>query len=264
MKAMLTIFVLLNGQAIQFPDAVPVQEDGRILIPLRGVFEAMGAKVEYDPTVRGIQIQQESGKEKNKIEMSVGRRHAWVNGYEHSLDVPVRLQENRVMVPIRFVAEALGAEVDWNRVTNTVNINTDAPAKRELPRPSVRAGKIEVVAQTAQKSYGVGEKIKVSATAQNRSEQPVEITYGSGQSFDAIITPVGKTSPRWDWSHGRMFTMALRHKTLAPNEKLEFSLEWDQKDNDKKPVPPGEYSVVVRLTANGGIEAKPVRFTIRD
>lgn len=260
---MLAIFVLLNGQAIEFPDAAPVKEEGRILIPLRGVFEAMGAEVKYDPLVRGIEIRQGSGKEENIVEMSVGRQYAWVNGDEHALEAPIRLQEGRVMIPIRFVAEALGAQVEWNSVTNTVTINTDEKPDTGLPKPSTRAGKIEVTAQTDRKTYQTGETVKISITAQNQDERAKEITYNSGQSFDITVTPVGKAAPRWQWSHGRMFTMALRHKTLSPGEKIEFSTEWDQKDNDKNPMPPGEYTVAARLTANGGVSAAPVQITIR-
>lgn len=262
MQVMLAILVLLNGQAIKFPDAAPMKEEARVLIPLRGVFEAMGAEVNYDSQVRSIKILQANYEEKNEIELAVDRQHAWVNGNELALDAPVRLRKGRVYVPLRFIAEALGAQVNWDRATNTVAIRTEEVTTKKLPKPSIRAGEIEVQAQADRKTYQVGETVEISIVAQNQDERAKEVTYNSGQSFDVTITPLGESSPRWTWSHGRMFTMALRSKTLAPGERVTFSAQWDQKDNEGNPVPPGKYTIETVLTANGGIKAAPFQITI--
>lgn len=56
------------------------------------------------------------------IDLNIGSNEAFVNGEEKTLDVPPRLIEDRTMVPVRFVAEALGADVHWLEATRTVRI----------------------------------------------------------------------------------------------------------------------------------------------
>lgn len=260
MKAMLAILVFLNGQAVNFTNTQPVKENNRVLVPLRGVFEAMDADVHYDALTRNVEIT----RGKRVIEMAVERSHAWVDGREVALDAPVRVRNGRALIPLRFVAENFGADVRWDSGENTVFISTERSGSKpqQPPAPAIRAGEIEVSATTDKSTYRAGEAVTINIVAQNQDEREREITYGSGQSFDVTITPVGRSTPRWDWSHGRAFTLALRYKTLAPGERMTFSTTWEQKDNDGKTMPPGKYSVVARLTANGGIAARPVTITL--
>lgn len=56
------------------------------------------------------------------ITLVIGKNQATVNGKNKSLDVPPQLIKDRTMVPLRFVTEALGAQVEWNGDTETVTI----------------------------------------------------------------------------------------------------------------------------------------------
>jgi len=82
-------------------------EDGRMLVPLRGVFEQLGASVEWYAPTRTVKVVRES----TEVIVQVDYPKGWVDGREIDIDVPARLIEGRVYVPLRFVAEALGAEV---------------------------------------------------------------------------------------------------------------------------------------------------------
>lgn len=86
-----------------------VESQGRLLVPIRGIFEAFGAGVDWDASLRMVEII--SGG--NTIIMHVGDRNAFINGTHYLIDVPPRLVGGRVHVPLRFVSEAMGASVDY-------------------------------------------------------------------------------------------------------------------------------------------------------
>lgn len=96
----------------------PVEVGGRLLVPLRGVFERLGATVLWEPATQRI-VATARGK---TIELVVGRRDAAVDGRPVTLDVPPTVVQGRTIVPLRFVSEALGAFVQWQSETRTVQI----------------------------------------------------------------------------------------------------------------------------------------------
>lgn len=112
------ITVLYNNKKVVF-DQPPVAESGRTLVPFRAVFEAMGADVDWIGEsrtavgVRGNTI----------IALQLGNNIANVNNKKITLDVPANAINGRTLVPLRFVAESLGALVDWDGNTRTVTID---------------------------------------------------------------------------------------------------------------------------------------------
>lgn len=109
--------VYLDGNMLAF-DVPPVIEEGRTLVPLRAIFEALGAEVTWDGDTRTVTAQ----KEQVKIQLQIGSNTACINNQPVELDVPARIVNDRTLVPLRFVGEALGAEVDWDGATRTVRI----------------------------------------------------------------------------------------------------------------------------------------------
>ncbi len=114
------INVTLNGQPVQFTGTRPMVVSGRVLVPLRGVLEQMGAFVGWDPASRTVYAQ----KSGTSVELPIGSRTATVNGQQVTLDVPAQIVGGSTMVPLRFLSEALGADVSWNAPTRTVVIAT--------------------------------------------------------------------------------------------------------------------------------------------
>jgi len=113
------ISVTIDGRALVM-DAQPVSRDGRTLVPLRAIFEALGANVEWDPVERTI-----TGTRGNTtIFLQINNRTAKLNGNSITLDVPPAVIDGRTMVPTRFIAESLDAQVNWDGQTRTVSIVT--------------------------------------------------------------------------------------------------------------------------------------------
>jgi phosphate transport system substrate-binding protein len=113
------ISVRVDGKELAM-DSRPILDKGRVLVPMRAVFEALGAKVEWDEATQTVTGQ----KGTTSVILKVGQKQARVSGRTVDLDVPASLVSNRVMVPLRFVAEALGALVAWDAASKQVIIKT--------------------------------------------------------------------------------------------------------------------------------------------
>ncbi len=99
-------------------DVAPVIKNERTMLPARFVAEALGAKVEWDGEAKTVTIT----KDKTVIVITIDSDKATVNGKEVKLDSPAFIENSRTYTPIRFIAEALGATVEWNEKTEEVTI----------------------------------------------------------------------------------------------------------------------------------------------
>ena len=122
------ISVVIDGNEIGF-DVPPQIIEDRTLVPLRAIFEALGAEVEWNGETQTVTAK----KGDTEISMTIGNAAMRVNSKEITLDVPPQIIEDRTLVPARAVAEGFGAEVEWNAETRTVVINTDVTAVSEEP-----------------------------------------------------------------------------------------------------------------------------------
>ena len=119
--ALAAISVQLNGQPLN-TSVSPVKMRNRTVVPMRDIFEALGATVEWNPSTQGITAQ----KEDNTVNLAINNRRAFINGRQVFLDQPATLVRGRTMVPLRFVSEAMGAQVGWNEAMQMVSIDTPA------------------------------------------------------------------------------------------------------------------------------------------
>ena len=118
------VTVLLNGNAIEF-DVPPQLISGRTMVPVRAIFEALGAEVTWDDatqTAKGV-------KGDTTITIKIGEYALYKNGEKIELDVPAQLVNWRTLVPIRAISESYNVVVDWDNATSTVLLTTPAEAK---------------------------------------------------------------------------------------------------------------------------------------
>jgi len=123
------VTVVVNGSQMQF-DQPPIEQAGRVFVPLRGVFERLGATVVYS---NGLINATGNGR---SISLHIGSTQATVNGQTQYLDVAPFEVGARTLVPLRFVAQALGAAVSWDQASSTVTINGSG-GSAATPAPSV-------------------------------------------------------------------------------------------------------------------------------
>ena len=116
------ISVQLDGQTLTFSDAAPEARDGRTFLPVRAVFEAMGAQVSYDAAAGAVTAVRDG----TTVTMTLGSTTASVE--EGGITVPVVMDVapyahgNRTYVPVRFAAQAFGCNVGWDQANSTAII----------------------------------------------------------------------------------------------------------------------------------------------
>lgn len=126
------IHVFVDSKAVNFGGVPPTTQNGRLLVPLRSVFEALGAIVDYNVETRTIDALRGS----TRLKITLGSNTAFVNDQPVRLDTPAQTSLGRTLVPLRFVGEAFGAQVDWNPSDQTVVITSPAaPPRPTQPKP---------------------------------------------------------------------------------------------------------------------------------
>ena len=103
------ITVSYNNELISF-DQKPITESGRTLVPLRAIFEKIGAEVEWNEETQTVT----ATKDNTSISLTINNKEAIKNGQSIALDVPAKVVNDRTLVPVRFVADCFGVDVQWN------------------------------------------------------------------------------------------------------------------------------------------------------
>lgn len=111
------ISVYVDGDAVSF-DVAPTVRSQRVLVPLRAVCEAMGARVEWAQESQTIYMY----KRDRYISMPLGQSVMYVNGESYTLEVPSTAENGRTLVPLRAVSEAMNADVQWVQKDQSVVI----------------------------------------------------------------------------------------------------------------------------------------------
>ena len=135
--------VSVNGSDIMFADQNPVIKDDRTLVPARGVFEAMGAKVQWEGEAQRVQI--DSADNFTRVFMTIGTPNLRIykfkdiysaDRYIQEIDVAPQIINDRTMLPLRAVADAFGCDVQWDGDARHVTITTKEGAPevgKEIP-----------------------------------------------------------------------------------------------------------------------------------
>lgn len=113
------IIITVDGAAVDF-DTPPQIIEGRTMVPMRAIFETLGADVDWDSDSQTVTAY------KNGVLLSftIGSTTLYHNSIEQSVDVPAQIVDGRTLIPVRVISECLGADVDWDSENNTVNITS--------------------------------------------------------------------------------------------------------------------------------------------
>ena len=111
------IQVIYNGSPLAF-EVAPQMMNGRTMVPLRAVFEAMGATIEWDGSTQTATATRGD----TVVILTIGNTSPTVNGQVVTLDQAAVIVDGRTLAPLRFVAEAFGGTVEWDGNTQTATI----------------------------------------------------------------------------------------------------------------------------------------------
>lgn len=123
--------IVIDGEELNL-DVVPQIIDGRVMVPIRGVLENLGALVKWDDETQTVSARKSS----KTVSLEIGSNDVTLDKGETNddesaktetiqTDVAAQLVSDRTLVPLRVISEAMGYSVDWNDETYTVSISTD-------------------------------------------------------------------------------------------------------------------------------------------
>lgn len=111
--------VMIDGEEVTF-DVSPMIDNGRTLVPLRAIFEKMGATVSWDDAAKTAT----AVKGGLTVVVTIGSTSPTINGVVKPIDVPAKIVNGRTLAPMRFVCEAFGGTVSWDAAAYIASVIT--------------------------------------------------------------------------------------------------------------------------------------------
>lgn len=229
--------ILLNGESMTFGDVEPVVDQQRTLVPLRAVFEAMGATVTWDQAKQ----QAVAVRGDTRVVMPLNSTSPTVNGKVQKIDVPAKVVNQRILAPLRFVGEAFGGQVVWHQASYTVDITLQDLAPPEPERDkitlstardskAVRAVIQGTVPLNAVRKTGPGELSLSFKDMDIEGSTAVSVDVGAGKTMKVVGSNQGDdaeikvTLPQniryevWEEDYGKRLIINVPNLVVAVNQ----------------------------------------------
>ncbi|MED1790042.1 N-acetylmuramoyl-L-alanine amidase family protein [Brevibacillus laterosporus] len=114
----------IEGRSVN-AEVPPLISNGRTLVPVRVIAEGLGAKIDWNQEERKAKIT----KDNREVVLQLSNKKAYINGKAQTLEAAPQLVNNRMLLPLRFVGEALGATIGWDNDSRTVIVNQPVQAQ---------------------------------------------------------------------------------------------------------------------------------------
>ena len=183
--------IYLNNQVLR-TEVSPVQQNGRVLVPMRDIFEELGATVNYNNLNQSITATKGS----TVVRMALGSSNATVNNLPVKLDVPAKAYYGRTLVPLRFVSEAMGADVKYNAPTRVVTItgqgysggNSQVAGVRQISIPADTVVPVTLDQELSSATAYVGQPFTATVISSN----PGDSEFPAGTRIEGKVSSVQK------------------------------------------------------------------------
>lgn len=172
----------------------PIIQNGRTLVPIRAIIEAMGGSVNWDEETQTVLLELEG----DIITLTLGSTTAYFNETASTLDVaPVSIND-RTMLPVRYIAESFRFTVDWDDETQTVTITKSAASDTMSPTaPETAPDKTEIEEENTEMKINVkiGDKTFTATLEDNTSayaflemikQEPLVIEMSDYSGFEKV------------------------------------------------------------------------------
>lgn len=123
-----TLFILIDGIEMEFDPAPYIVPSGRTMVPMRALFEVLGASVEWNSVSHSVTAR----RAERSITLTIGSSVAYVDGQQYLLDAVPEIRHGRTFVPLRFVAEALNSHVGYDAQRRQVSVRSVNPRPADL------------------------------------------------------------------------------------------------------------------------------------
>ncbi|MGE5422024.1 MAG: copper amine oxidase N-terminal domain-containing protein [Ignavibacteriales bacterium] len=173
--------VLLGGRTLSF-DVPPSIDNGRTFVPLRAIFEALGADMAWNGASKTVT----ATKGTTTVVLTIGKPTATVNSKSVKLDAPAKVVSGRTLVPLRFVSESMGAGVAWDGSARIITITPASNGSPALPSTGLTGDKAKAYNMLTGSAYSGSANGSFKASLQEiiliGSAQITATTKSSGRS----------------------------------------------------------------------------------
>lgn len=161
------VSVYINGVQISF-DVPPQIINGRTMVPLRAIFEALGAEVSWEAETSTAVSKRGS----TEIRITIGENRLLKNGNEIAIDVPAQIVDSRTLVPARAIAESYNCSVFWDGENRIVRILTYAVTEPYLSQDDteivmkigdtdISKARYNLITNQVKKTYGITDPAEI-------------------------------------------------------------------------------------------------------
>ncbi len=182
--------IIVNEREMYFADQGPViqEKTGRTLIPLRAVLEECNAKVEWDAETRTIHAT--AGDNRREVTLTIDSDQMKTRYYQSlmeftddtvTLDEPAQIMNDRTMIPVRAVVEALGSKVDWDEDSQVINITSRAYMRYLMDQGVLDSEFKPIEKKEGEKVYDASKELPALSLTSKAQ------TVAEGESFDVYV-----------------------------------------------------------------------------
>ena len=208
------IEVFLHGCYLTF-DVDPQLINGRVMVPMRVVFQSIGANVDWNAKTKTITATRGS----TVVKATIGSRTLNINGSTKTMDVAPVIINGRTLVPVRFVSESFGYNVNWNSNSRAVTITGgNSPS---VTIPTQLAGRWRFV--SGNNLYFIGRDKDVEFYADGRIYSFTNEVFGS-----MIATGTGWFAVRWFYSEYDTGFISILSYSLSGNRLTIVDIDGDK------------------------------------
>jgi len=208
--------VVIDGKTVAF-DVAPANENGRLLVPLRAIFEQMGATVTWDDATKTAT----AVKGATTVVIAIGSVQPTINGTAKTIDAAAKIVDGRTLAPMRFVCEAFGGTVSWDGDKKVASVASPAaPATPATPAvPADKAAADKAAADKAAADKAAADKAPAAAAT------PDAVVKAAIAAF-APTTATVDFKGNMDIMGGNKFT-AKGTANIAADKKCSSTLDVD-------------------------------------
>lgn len=243
---------LLINDELQSYEKAPVNQNGTVFVPMRDIFESLGANVEWSADRKEIKAETDE----DSMLIKIGSVNAFVNNSVKTLPAAPYIQDGTTMVPVRFISEALGATVLWNTASQTVSINVKKETEKNTGsgNETIYLSYDEAMKKGIQKSSSYNSAVLGNVRAKEANDN---LPYTQGSYSFAMLQAKKDLNLQEKWSEMQLPLVADAAGNNIRNMMDSLTLKLKEKENLQDRIKFSEYKLYLeQLKYDAGLISK--------
>lgn len=207
----------INGRQPEDLPMPPILLNNYTLVPAREVFESLGADVEWVSSDRQVYIYHEN----TTVVIDIDSTAARINDETREMDIPAKIINDKTMIPLRFVSQAINKDVGWDSATRTASVKDKAPTEKTTAAPTTEEPTTETATETTTVTTTAA-TTKEATTVKNEKQSIEKIDFSMTPGADIISIGGSSYAPDVNIvrsTDGKLLTIDMENGTLTAEKK---------------------------------------------